>query len=120
MPLTQRDKEKDQEQMRKFGLKECSVFGDDLQMHFQCASSIAFAKSPAFSGIVIKCLQGCDFHGIFTSFKTMHKLTNEHFEKKHPGMKWSGFCSKCERFFDKTTIKDELLHIEYWHTTKKS
>lgn len=125
---TQITKDYNHEQMSKFGLTECSVLMDNVLIHYQCASSVAFAKPPASSGIIIKCLLGCDFYGLFKSFKTMHQLINQHFEEKHPRNKWAGFCSRCERFVfvidnRKTrkrvlTIKDELLHIENCHTTK--
>lgn len=121
--------------MKKYGIEECRLLLEPLPKplrffprpttcHYKCVSSIAFIKPTTAIGIIINCLQGCDFLEYFRTYDMMYEKCIEHFEKKHPNtMKWSGFCSHCSRYaFDlrklkklKLTIKDELRHIEKIH-----
>lgn len=110
----------------KFDLPRVTLSREKLSSmpdRYESTSSIGFAKPNAASnlqgGIVIKCLMGCKFFVVFSSFEDMHKITMKHFREKHSGLKWNGFCNSCKQYVvkddNKLNIAGELQHIQMKH-----
>lgn len=111
------------------GIRDCSVGVKEMRYIYKFAlvGSLGFSKELSTHGIVLKCVKGCGYQHVFTSYKTIRSSFHQHFKQMHADDdSWHGYCSACDSYIhdpddpesveEDLTMKSELEHIIKHHT----